>query len=82
MAKISAKPGLRISKSKTKGMRINATNADRLQLDGGKIDEVEDFAYLSSDFSKDWDSQLRIGKARTESCLKILSDIQKDETPK
>lgn len=65
MAKISAKPGLRISKSKTKGMRINATNADRLQLDGEKIDEVEDFAYLSSNFSKDWEIQLRIGKART-----------------
>ena len=34
MAKISAKAGLRISKSKTKGMRINTTNADRLELDG------------------------------------------------
>lgn len=39
MSKISAKAGLRISKSKTKGMRINTTNADRLELDGEEIDK-------------------------------------------
>ena len=38
LPKISAKAGLRISKSKTKGMRINTPNADNLQLD-----DVEDF---------------------------------------
>ena len=49
---ISAKAALRIKKSKTKG-RINTRNADRLELDGEEIDEVEDFANLSSNISKD-----------------------------
>ena len=39
MAKISAKAGLRISKCKTKGMRINTSNAHRLELDGEDIEE-------------------------------------------
>ena len=66
---ISVKAGLRIKKSKTKGMTIKTTNADRLELDGEEIDEVEDFAYLGSNISKDgwsdWDIQVRIGKVRT-----------------
>lgn len=49
---ISAKPDLRINKSKTKG-RINTRNADRLELDGEDIDEVEGFANLGSNISKD-----------------------------
>ena len=49
---ISAKAALRITKSKTKE-RINTRNADRLELDGEEIDEVEDFANLSSNISKD-----------------------------
>ncbi|PFX25162.1 Halomucin [Stylophora pistillata] len=69
MAKISAKAGLRISKPKTNGMRINTSNADRLELGGEDIEEVEDFVYLSSNISKDGgsdrDIQVRIGKART-----------------
>ena len=35
--------GLRISKSKTKVTRVNTRNVDRIELDGDKIDEVEDF---------------------------------------
>ena len=51
---ISAKAALRIKKSKTKGGGggINTRNADRLELDGEEIDEVEDFANLSSNISK------------------------------
>ena len=69
LAKISTKAGLRITKSKIKGMRIITRNTDRLELDGEEIDEVEDFAYLGSNISKDGgsdrDIQVRIGKART-----------------
>jgi len=43
LAKISAKTGLRISKSKTKVMGLNTRNADKLELDGEAIDEVEIF---------------------------------------
>ncbi|KAL9956069.1 hypothetical protein ACROYT_G037490 [Oculina patagonica] len=61
--------GLRISKSKTKVMRVNTKNADRIELDEDEIDEVEDFAYLGSNISKDGgsdqDIRVRIGKART-----------------
>jgi len=82
MAKISAKASLRISKSKTKGMRINTTNADRPDLDGEEIDEVEDFACLGSNITRDGGSdrniQLRIGKART--AFTILSPVWKSKT--
>jgi len=82
MGMISAKASLRISKSKTKGMRINTTNADRLELDGEEIDEVEEFAYLGSNISKDGgsdrDIQLRIGKART--AFIMLSPVWKSKT--
>ena len=69
MAKISAKAGLRISKSKTKGMRINTSNAVWLELEGEDIEEVEDFVYLGSNISNDGgsdrDIQMKIGKARS-----------------
>jgi len=69
LAKISAKTGLRISKSKTKVMRVNIRKADKLELDGEAIDEVENFTYLGSNIGKDGgsvrDIQVRIGKART-----------------
>ncbi|KAL9978171.1 hypothetical protein ACROYT_G015662 [Oculina patagonica] len=69
LAKISMQTGLRISKSKTKVMRVNTKNADRIELDEDEIDEVEDFAYLRSNISKDGgsdqDIRVRIGKART-----------------
>ena len=67
--KISTKAGVRISKSKTKGMRINNRNADRLELDGEDIEEKEDFVYLGSNINMDGGSdlniQVRIGKVRT-----------------
>ena len=50
---ISAKTDLRISKSKTKVMRVNTRNADKLELDGEATDERENFTYLGSNFSKD-----------------------------
>ena len=69
MAKISAKAGLRINKSKAKGMRINTTNADRPELDGKEMDEVEDIAYLGSNKGKNGGSDQGIhhwiGKVRT-----------------
>ena len=69
LAKISAKMGLRISKSKTKVMRVNTRNADKIELKGEAIDEVEDFAYLGNNISKvggsDQGIQVRTGKART-----------------
>ena len=82
MAKISAKAGLRISKSETKGMRTNTSNADRLEPDGEDIEEVEDFVYLGSNISKDGgsdrDIQVRIGKART--AFTILRPVWKSKT--
>ncbi|XP_022806441.1 uncharacterized protein LOC111343517 [Stylophora pistillata] len=66
---MSANAGLRINKSKTKGMKINTSNADRLESEGEDIEEVEDLVYLGSNISKDGgadrDVQGRIGKART-----------------
>jgi len=50
-------------------MRVNIRTADKLELDGEAIDEVENFTYLGSNISKDGGSDrdipLRIGKART-----------------
>lgn len=51
MGMISERAGLRINKSKTKGIRINTANADRLELDGEEIDEMEDFANLGINIS-------------------------------
>ena len=69
LANISAKTGLRISKSKTKVLRVNTRNADKLELDGEAIDDVEKFTYLGSNISNDDGSaryiHVRIGKART-----------------
>ena len=69
LAKISAKTSLRDQQIQHKVMRVNTRNADKLELDGEAIDEVENFTYLGSNISKDrgsdWDIQVRIGKART-----------------
>ena len=66
LAKISAKTGLRISKSKTKVTRVKNRNVDNIKLDGEAVDEVEDFTYLGSNISKvggsDRDIMARIGK--------------------
>ena len=45
-AKISAKTGLRISKSNTKVTRVMTRNVDNVKLDGKAIDEVEDFTCI------------------------------------
>ena len=69
LAKISAKTGLRISKSKAKVLRIKTRNMDNIKLDGNTIDEVEDVTYLGSNIRKDGGSDrdilARIGKERT-----------------
>ncbi|KAL9952861.1 hypothetical protein ACROYT_G040182 [Oculina patagonica] len=65
LAKISMQTGLRISKSKTKVMRVNTKNADRIELDEDEIDEVEDFAYLGSNISKDGGSDQDIRSSFT-----------------
>ena len=83
MAKTSAKAGRRISKSKTKGMKINTTNAGMQSRTGWvDIEEVEDFVYLGSNISKDGgsdrDIQVRIGKART--AFTILRPVWKSKT--
>ena len=69
LAKISAKTDLRISKSKTKVMRVKTRNVDNIKLDGEAIDEVEDLTYLGSNISKDGGSDrdilARIEKERT-----------------
>lgn len=44
--------GLRIRNSKTKMMRVNATNTDEKELDGEEFDELRDLAYLGSNTSK------------------------------
>ena len=53
LAKISIQMGLSISKSRTKVMRVNTRNTDKIESDGDEIDQVEDFAYLGSNISKD-----------------------------
>ena len=62
-------------------MRINTSNADRLELDGEDIEEVEDSVYLGSNISKDGgsdrDIQVRIGKART--AFTILRPVWKSK---
>ena len=58
-------------------MRVNTRNADKLELDGEAIDEVENFTYIGSNISKDGgsdrDIQVRIGKART--AFSILTPV-------
>ena len=34
-------------------MRVNTRNTDKIESDGDEIDQVEDFAYLGSNISKD-----------------------------
>ncbi|KAL9961748.1 hypothetical protein ACROYT_G030755 [Oculina patagonica] len=51
LAKISMPTGLRISKSKTKAIRVKTRNADRIELDGDEIYKVDDFAYLGGPLS-------------------------------
>ena len=69
LAKISAKTGLGISKSKTKVTRVKTRNVDNIKLDGEEIDKVEELTYLGSNISKDGgcdrDILARVGKART-----------------
>ena len=66
---MSAKMGLRISKSKPEVIKVKTRNVDNIKLDGEAIDEVEDSSNLGSNISKDGGSDrdilARIGKART-----------------
>ena len=61
--------GLNINKKKTKTMRINNKQEDKLKIDEEEIEEIDSFTYLGSIVSKDGgtdkDITTRIGKART-----------------
>ena len=45
--------GLRINTQKTKTMRINARNQERIQINGQDIEEVEQFTYLGATVCKE-----------------------------
>ena len=63
-----AKVGLKINATKTKLMRIGTKRGDGVSVEGGRIEEVDEFTYLGSIVSKkggtDEDIQAGIGKAR------------------
>ena len=64
----STQIGLNIHPTKTQVLRINTSNANRVELDGKDLEEVESFTYLGSNVDKvggtDADIRARIGKAR------------------
>ena len=43
-----AKIGLKINRKKTKVMKIHTNATDPIKLDGGNIEELEEFTYLGS----------------------------------
>ena len=61
-------------------MRVKTRNVDNIKLDGEVIDEVEDFAYLGSNITKDGGSDrdivARIGKARTDFATEACREIK------
>lgn len=64
----STRIGLNIHPTKTKVLRINATNANQVTLGSEHLKEVESFTYLGSNVDNsggtDADVRVRIGKAR------------------
>lgn len=59
--------GLKVSKKKTKHMRVKAKSEEPIQLYNENIEDVDDFTYLGSKLSKDGNAEseirVRIGKA-------------------
>ena len=60
--------GMKISVEKTKTMRMNSKNKDRVTIDGQDIEDVEEFTYLGATICKEGggmkDQKNRISKAR------------------
>ena len=60
--------GLKINAEKTKLLRLNTSNTEKVQVDGQDIKEVESFVYLGANVSNEGgtedDIQARLGKAR------------------
>ena len=60
--------GLKINSEKTKLLRLNTTNNEKVQVDDQDIDDVESFVYLGalvSTSGTEDDIKARLGKART-----------------
>ena len=64
----AGKTGLRISKQKTKVMRSNSKQREKIKLKDEELEDVQSFMFLgsivSSDGGADEDIRSRIGKAR------------------
>ena len=60
--------GLRINKEKTKAMRINARNQEKITINGQDIEDVDEFVYLRAKVCKEGggmnDLKNRLSKAR------------------
>ena len=68
LADEAARVGLKINAKKSKVMRINARNDQRIKVDEEQVDDVEEFLYLGALLDKEGgatkDIQQRLGKAR------------------
>ena len=64
----SKRIGLKINPEKTKLLRLNTSNTEKVQVDGQDIEEVESFVYLGANVSNEGgtegDMKARLGKAR------------------
>jgi len=60
--------GLKINSEKTKLLRLNTSNTERVQVEGQDIEEVQSFVYLDANVSNEGgaedDIKARLGKAR------------------
>ena len=56
--------GLKINKEKTKAMRINATNQEKIIINGQDIEDVDEFVYLGAKGGGMKDLKNRLSKAR------------------
>ncbi|VDP17160.1 unnamed protein product [Schistosoma margrebowiei] len=69
VAAVSSSVGLNIHKGKTKVLKFNTENSNRITIDGETLEDVEFFTYLGSIIDEQGgsnaDVKARIGKART-----------------
>ncbi|VDP03499.1 unnamed protein product [Schistosoma curassoni] len=69
VAAVSESVGLNIHKGKTKVLKYSTEKSNPITLDGGTLEDVESFTYLSSIIDErggsDANVNVRIGKART-----------------
>jgi len=68
LADEAARVGLKINAKKSKVMRVNAKNDQRIEINGEQVEEVEEFVYLGALLDKEGgttkDIQHRLSKAR------------------